>query len=236
LEEDDQVMNDKEKYTFDIAVRQSMFTFFLFILVLIRCSYGESINGGSFLALAGKDSVVLATDSRFSSGGMLLGKHYRDIFRIGSSSLVGFYGLESDSYPFLGSVKRHLQDYREEDLTPEQIASLISTLLYQNKGLQLVPIFAGLGSSGVPFICSFDSLGAETKTDSFAAVGTSTSGLLSILESFYCKDLTSEELCSLTERCLKLAFQRDILSGGDIKIATLRKDGIFVKTIKMTDV
>jgi 20S proteasome alpha/beta subunit len=212
-----------------------LWSFFCFV-VLISCCCANSINGGSFLALTGKDSVVLATDSRFSSDGMMLGKYYRDIFRIGSSSLVGFYGLESDSYPFLDKMRSILGDHSEEDLTPEHVSTLISTLLYQYKGWQIVPIFAGLGGDGVPFVCSFDSLGSQTKTGSFAAVGTSASGLLSILESFYCKDLTSEELCSLTERCLKLAFQRDILSGGDIKIATLRKDGIFVKVIKMTDV
>jgi hypothetical protein len=40
------------------------FLIFFFNICLI---YANSIHGGTFLAMSGKDSVVLAVDSRFSS-------------------------------------------------------------------------------------------------------------------------------------------------------------------------
>ena len=56
----------------------------------------SAVHGGIVLALAGKDSVTLAVDSRFSShstGTLLLGEQPRGVYRVGSHTLVACIGV-----------------------------------------------------------------------------------------------------------------------------------------------
>ena len=60
----------------------------LALLVLICTCHSKSFHGGTFLAMAGKDCVVIASDSRFTSqeeatGPYLVGEHQRVAFRVG---------------------------------------------------------------------------------------------------------------------------------------------------------
>ena len=213
----------------------------IFITVLLCgfCVFStQAIYGGTYIALAGTDGVVMATDSRFSSHQMnafKIGKYPRNVFRIGSLALLGGLGLESDNFRMAYKLSSLLDQHFDDEVEPDLIARLISNILFEG-GYYLTPILAGLSTSGKSFIYSFDGLGALTKSDSFAVVGTSNSALLALFESFYSPDLNCESLCKLTERCIKLAFQRDILSGGDIKIVTLRSDGVYVKSLPFVDV
>jgi 20S proteasome subunit beta 3 len=196
------------------------------------------MNGGTCLALTGKNCVIMASDSRFSlaRSSTMVEKFPREIYRIGSKSLVGASGLDFHYEWFVNALRRTLEQQSDSILEPDHIANSISSLLYKYEGLYLSTLLAGVSDNELPYLCSFDGLGALTKTDKFAAVGTSAATLSAILEATYRPNLEPEELCCLTERCLKLAFQRDIMSGGDIKIVTLKKDGIYSKTIKIEDV
>jgi len=58
-----------------------LFLFFVLICSLLSLlGVNSKIHGGTFLAMAGKDSVVIAADSRFSSqqtGSMLISGKFR---------------------------------------------------------------------------------------------------------------------------------------------------------------
>ena len=65
----------------------SLLSILLLALAGIFC-HSKSFHGGTFLAMAGKDSVVIASDSRFTSqeeitGPYLVGEHQRMAFRVG---------------------------------------------------------------------------------------------------------------------------------------------------------
>ena len=201
---------------------------------MIYC-LSETINGGTCIALAGKDSIILATDSRFVQGNLMIGKYLRPIHRIGSRMLLSSIGLEADSYNLAHILKNRLRNHCEKELEPENVAFAIASILH-TKPKYLSTVLAGMTKCGRPCIYNFDGLGAKTFTNTFAAVGTSGNSLLGLLESHYKPNLPAEELCALTEKCLNLAFQRDILSGGDVNIVTLNKEGIYSKTVKFTDV
>lgn len=197
--------------------------------------------GGTFLALAGKDSVVLATDSRYSSpfthnSHFLLGHYPRNIYRIGSKTLIGCYGLEAHEHMLISSLENTLASYEDKRFNSENIAKLVANVLYSSQGFFLSPLVLGINEQGETFICSMDGLGAQTKSRSFAVVGSAQSALLAICESLYQQDLEAEELVSLAERCLQLAFQRDVLSGGNIKIVTLRNGEFYSKEVDFTDI
>ena len=199
----------------------------------------ESFHGGTLLAMAGRDAVVIAADSRFSShetGAFMLGQFPRSIYRIGSRTLVGFYGIDSDARTIMERIREKLSKHQDHHLQPNNLARVLSDTLYAS-GLICSPILVGMQDDGHPFICSMDSLGAQTVTDSFAVAGTANSGLYALCESAYRPELSADELVDVVERCLRLALQRDTLSGGNLRLYTLLPNGdMFLKEIQVNDV
>lgn len=178
----------------------------------------------------------MAVDSRFSSqgtGNLLLGEHTRPIIRIGSKTLIGCFGLESDIFQLRHDLQEKFKNCYDEEIEPEAVCHVISNYLYKS-GLYITPIIVGYGLNG-PYICSMDSLGAQTVTKPFAAIGTSNSGLLAICESLYEPDLPPHELVSITKKTLSMALQRDVLSGGKVRLLTLKKDGDIFETFFNTE-
>lgn len=184
------------------------------------------IHGGTFLALAGRDAVVLASDSRFSSqqtGTLLLGEFKRPVIRVGSKALIGCFGLENDAHYLLHKIRDVVSQFNDSDLDPKSISTIVSNILYES-GLYCTPLVVGISQTG-PYLCSMDSLGAQTVTKNFAAIGTANAGLLSICEAQYQPDLDADELRQLTQNCLKMALKRDVLSGCTMRLLTLTRDG-----------
>lgn len=193
--------------------------------VTLKLAFAKGL-GGTFFALGGKNCVVMATDARYSgprNGGTFIVQDPRRIYKIGDHTLFGSFGLESDADSLAESVQRILQRYFLDSGTtyPNHIAKLLSLLLYSGQFVS-TPLVAGLLKDGNPYLCSMDGIGAQTQTDTYAVVGTSSDGLLAICENLYEKNLSAPALAALAEKCLRLAFQRDALSGGGkIKIVTL---------------
>jgi len=208
------------------------------LAIFIRKVKCASFHGGTYLALAGKDSVALICDSRFSSirtGSMMLGSCPRLCYRIGSKCIVGCFGLDSDVYHLIDLLRMKLIDHADDDLQPESISRVVSDLLYNNDFL-FSPIIVGLTDHCLPYICSMDGLGAQTVSDKFAVTGTASEGLYALCESLYLPNLESHELLILAEKCFYLGLQRDVLSGGDFQIITITRGNIFVKDIVKSDV
>lgn len=217
-----------------------MLLLLLWLSLLCLISTGvqsNSIHGGTYLAMAGKNSVIIASDSRFSSqNSFLLGKHPRCVFRIGSKVIVGCFGLDSDTRILIRKLRESLAGHTESDLEPEHIARLVSNILYASDVI-LSPIVVGIRSNGEPYICSMDGLGAQTETSNFAVTGTANAGLYALCESLYSPHLSATELITTAERCFKLALQRDVMSGCDVRIFTLVDGGtIHMKDISFDDI
>jgi 20S proteasome subunit beta 3 len=209
----------------------------IFGLICYAYSASDSYHGGTFLAMAGKDSVILASDSRFSSyqtGPFLLGSFPRCIFRVGSKTLVGFYGLDSDARSIMDKIRLKVSDHLDYQLGPSHISRVISDELYRS-GLICCPIIVGMEDSGSPYICSMDGLGAQTISDTFAVSGTANAALYAICESTYRPGLDAEELVNIAEYCLRSALVRDVMSGCSIRILTLRKGEIYEKIVDIAD-
>lgn len=204
----------------------------------VASTESQSLHGGTYLAMAGKDSVLLASDSRFihpQMNQLLLGSHPRTMFRIGFKTVLGCDGIELHSSYLRQLLTQKLADHTNSELSTEHIAKLVSGIMYET-GLHLAPIIAGFDKSNAPFLCSMDSLGAVTVTDSYVVSGTSSSQLHALCESLYVPGLSAAQLVKLAERCLKLAFQRDILSGSNLRLVTVHKDDFYIKDVEFQDI
>jgi 20S proteasome subunit beta 3 len=131
----------------------------------------STLNGGSVLAMAGKDCVVVAVDKRFGSGPQMVTIAPRHIwippsFYEKSLAMVAFCGLEGDVQSLSqdlvsqltfkvgrcaamwggGASSRISSSTRAKTITPGALASLVSHLLYQRRQAPYYaePIVVGL--------------------------------------------------------------------------------------------
>jgi len=202
------------------------------------CPVTAEIHGGTILAMQGRNSVVMVADSRFSSqrtGGMMITSSERMIYSLGSQCILGCIGLDSDARDLVNAVRLKVSSHSDLELGPSSLARCVSNTLYE-KGLYCSPTIVGLDTnSGAPYICSMDGLGSQTIPEGFAVSGTASNSLCAICESLYEADLDEEALMSLAKRCMALALQRDVLSGGACTLYLLTQDGVDKHTFDTDD-
>lgn len=184
--------------------------------------------GGAFLALAGRDAIVIGSDQRFNLPGshILLGKHPRKIYRVGKQTLIGCYGLDGDASTLFQLLRKKLHEnsITNRQASAEVVSSAISNILYDNQ-LFAVPIIAGFSQSGKPYLCSMDSLGSKSESPSFLALGTAAASISTNCERLYGPDMTPDELVAVAKTCMRTALHRDAVSGCGLRIVTLLKNG-----------
>jgi len=193
------------------------------LLLLLGTVLASDIHGGTILAMRGKDSVLIASDSRFSSyksGSFLLGEHARPVFRVGSRTVVGCIGLDSDAHSLREAVKEQLSGSADACIEPDAVSRVVSNALYRNR-LYVSPVVIGIDSQRGPCICSMDGLGAQTVTDAFAVSGTASSALYALCERVFRPGMTDAELLAAAQRALELALRRDVLSGRRVHVLLL---------------
>jgi len=192
-------------------------------LVVSSVNAGD-IHGGTILAMRGKDCVLIATDSRFSSyktGSFLLGEYARPMFRVGSRTIVGCIGLDSDAHALREAVTEQLSAHDDACIEPDAVVRVVSNILYRTR-MYVTPVVIGLDSRRGPCISSMDGLGALTCPDAFAVCGTASSALYAICESVFRPGMDDEQLMAAAQRALELALRRDVLSGRRVQLLLLR--------------
>jgi 20S proteasome subunit beta 3 len=123
------------------------------------------------------------------------------------------------------------------DMKAKTFMSLVSTSLYEKRfGPYFVtPIVIGLDKSPCgkieTIIATYDSIGA-IDTGDFATGGTADQMLLGVCESFFSKDMTSEQLEETLAQTLTSGLDRDALSGWGGLVYTLSEGSLKIKELK----
>ena len=137
-----------------------------------------SINGGSIVALIGKDCVGIACDLRLGQQAMTVSTDFPKIFPMGEKVFLGLSGLATDVQTLylhagpcahyecrneLFRFKTNMYRLREErPIEPKTLAHLVSSTLYEKRFSPyfISPIVAGINSkTNEPYICGFDNIG-----------------------------------------------------------------------------
>ncbi|ODV96384.1 hypothetical protein PACTADRAFT_41344 [Pachysolen tannophilus NRRL Y-2460] len=191
----------------------------------------SSINGGSAVAMMGKDCVAIACDLRLGSQSLGLANNFEKIFNFGHVFL-GLAGLATDvtTLSEIFRMKTNLYKMKEERLIePESFANLVSSTLYERRfGPYFVsPIVAGINSkTDKPFICGFDLIGCIDYAKDFIVAGTSSDQLFGMCESLYEPNLEPEDLFETISQALLSATDRDALSGWGAVVYIITKDKV----------
>ncbi|KAK9455518.1 nucleophile aminohydrolase [Dipodascopsis uninucleata] len=197
----------------------------------------SSINGGSVVAMTGKDCVAIACDLRLGMQSITVSNDFPKIFNY-DNAYLGLTGLATD-VTTLSEVFRYkvnLYDLREErKIEPETFANLVASTLYEKRfGPYFVgPIVAGINSkTGRPFICGFDLIGCLTYAKDFVVAGTANDQLFGMCESLWEPNLEPEDLFETISQALMNAQDRDALSGCGALVYVITKDKVVKRMLK----
>lgn len=197
----------------------------------------SSINGGSVVAMIGKDCVAIACDLRLGTQSLGLSNKFEKIYNFGHVYL-GLTGLASDAQTLAGAFryKTNLYKLREErEIEPESFANLVSSTLYEKRfGPYFIgPVVAGINSkTDKPFICGFDLIGCIDFAKDFIVSGTASDQLYGMCEALYEPNLEAEDLFETISQALLNAADRDALSGWGAAVYVITKDKVIKRYLK----
>mmetsp|Transcript_6956 Transcript_6956/g.29017 ORF Transcript_6956/g.29017 Transcript_6956/m.29017 type:complete len:204 (-) Transcript_6956:752-1363(-) len=193
-------------------------------------------NGAAIIAMAGKDCVAIAADTRMGLRQQTVATDFEKVFKMTDSVFVGLAGLATDVQTLRNTLKFRLALYalrEEREIKPDAFAALVSHMLYEKRfGPYFVePIVAGLKPDG-PFLCGMDLLGAPVFTEDFVVAGTCTENLHGMAESMWRPDMSPDELFETVSQCLLSSVDRDAMSGWGAVVHILTPTGVTSKKLK----
>ncbi|KAI7879009.1 N-terminal nucleophile aminohydrolase [Lichtheimia hyalospora FSU 10163] len=194
-------------------------------------------NGGSVVAMVGKNCVAIAADKRLGQQFMTVSTEFQKIFRGAEKSFIGLPGLATDVLTLAERFrfKTNMYKMREErEIEPKTLAHMVSSTLYERRfGPYFVePVVAGLDKNNEPFICSMDLIGCINFAKDFVVSGTAGPNLYGMCESLWEPDLEPEDLFETISQALLNAQDRDALSGWGAVVHVITADQIITRTLK----
>ncbi|MCO5598524.1 hypothetical protein L7F22_052621 [Adiantum nelumboides] len=180
-------------------------------------------NGGSVVAMRGKNCVAIASDLRLGNQALTVACNFDKVFPITERVYIGLPGLASDLTTLREKFRYRVNMYKmkeERDIQPETFAHLVSSTLYEKRfGPYFVePVIAGLSSPDAPepnepFIAASDLIGCLNFAKDFVVSGTASDKLFGMAEGLWEEDLGPDELFETISQTLLGALERDALSG-----------------------
>jgi 20S proteasome subunit beta 3 len=115
-------------------------------------------------------------------------------------------------------MRRQVETYRIKekiDLTPQLFINLVASTLYSKRFSPyfVSPVVVGLDSDGKSYVANYDSIGCLTQSTDFQVAGTGTDMLYGTCETFFKREMNSDQLFESISQSLVSGVNRDSLSG-----------------------
>lgn len=153
-------------------------------------------NGGTVLALAGKDFAVLAADTRLSKDMSILSRNATRMWELAPGVWLGIAGCRADVLGLLQVLRVEVDDYtaaNKRPITVDAMAQLLSTTLYQRRTMPFFTfcVLVGVDATGAGAVFTYDALGSFERVRA-TAVGSAQAVLLPILDRLVPADVRDE--------------------------------------------
>lgn len=203
-------------------------------------------NGSALMAMAGKNCVAIASDTRFGIQQQTVATTLQKVFPMGEHFLVGITGLISDMQSMVSLLQYRTNMYKMEEnreMSPRVFTHVMSQMLYEHRfgPYFCEPIIAGLEfksnpttkeKEAVPFLSSMDVIGAPVYIDSFLCAGTTSDELSGVCEAMYRPDMNPDELFEVVSQCLMAGQDRDCLAGWGAVVYIITPEGIITRELQ----
>ncbi|KAK4054170.1 proteasome core particle subunit beta 3 [Microbotryomycetes sp. JL201] len=195
------------------------------------------LNGGSCVAMVGKDCVAIACDLRLGNQALTVACNHEKVFPATERTYFGLPGLASDTFTVKDKLRQRVNLYamkEERTIEPETFAELVSSTLYERRfgPYYVEPVVAGINIKDEPFICAMDLVGCINFAKDFVVSGTASEKLFGMAESLWEPDLEAEDLFETISQTLLNAVDRDAYSGWGAVVWIIQKDKVTKRWLK----
>ncbi len=188
-------------------------------------SYG---TGATAVGIKGRNYVVLAAERRVSYGGFVVSRSAKKVYKITDYLGIALAGLFADMQAIAKVIAAELS-YHEitvgRRLSVKAAAKLLATILYSYKYFPFLSevLVGGVEEDGRARLYVMDPVGSLIEDD-YAAIGTGASIAIGLIESNYKIDMPLDKAKELAISAVKVAIERDVMSGDGIDILIIRSE------------
>ncbi|KAJ8919921.1 hypothetical protein NQ315_006450 [Exocentrus adspersus] len=195
--------------------------------------YPYADNGGSVVAIAGDDFVVIGADTRLSAGFSIYTRNQNKLFPLAKTTVLGCSGCWCDTLTLTRILKSRMQMYAQEHnktMSTTACAQMLSTMLYYKRFFpySISNVLVGLDNEATTL--------SGTAKRRFTKLGGSAGALLQPLldnqigqknmEIVSKEPLSQEKALKILKDVFISAAERDIYTGDSVFINIITKDGI----------
>jgi 20S proteasome subunit beta 6 len=198
-------------------------------------------NGGTTLAVAGKDFCVIAADTRMSVGYSIHTRNQKKLAQLTEKCVIASSGMQSDIKTLHKTLETRITKYRQhhhKDMSTPALAQMLSNTLYYRRFFPYYSfnVVGGLDEQGRGCVYSYDAIGSYERT-SYSSSGSGQTLVIPLLDNQVAfknqnrekRELTLEEAVNLVKDAMTSAGERDIYTGDGVDIFKITKDGIDVE-------
>ena len=195
-------------------------------------------NGGTVVAIAGKNFCVMGGDMRVSQGYTILSRTTSKVSRLTKAVAIASSGMRSDIDKLHRTLLIRVKDYEykmHKEPSLEALAYMLSKELYSHR---FFPYYAfnllgGLDSKGVGSVYGYDAIGSFDKLN-YGAVGSGGQLVIPVLDNqLKGHNHVIEEPCDSLEKAKYLMLdvmnscaERDIYTGDQLEVVTVTSEGV----------
>lgn len=188
----------------------------------------DIMTGTTIIAMKFEGGVIMAADSRTSAGSYVVNRVSNKLYKLAPKIYCCRSGSAADTQAVAEYVSNKVNElsYTEErEPLVRDAANLTRAVIYNNPFLCASVIVAGYDEKEKASIYTVN-LGGSLLSKEWAMGGSGSIFLYGFCDATYRSDMTFEEKFALAKQLVQLAIRRDNSSGGCIRMAVIRKEGV----------
>jgi len=188
----------------------------------------KHLEGTTTVALACKDGVVLATDTRATAGYLIASKISRKVYQITENIGATVAGGVADTQDLVNILRAESRYYSLREGAPIGVraaARLTSNILHAYRFYPYLANFliAGVDENGSQIY--FLDLDGSMTEEKMASIGSGSPVAYGVLETEFKEGMSTDEAAPIAVRAIKTAMKRDIATGNEVMLAIITKKG-----------
>jgi len=196
-------------------------------------------NGGSALAVAGREFCIVAADTRLSEGYSIASRTAPKIIKLTEKCVLATSGMQADAQTLHKNILARLEQYQHQNGKPMStpaIAQMLSNMLYYKRFFPYYTfnVLGGIDENGIGCAYHYDAVGSMERSK-YATAGTGQQLLHPVLDNQLhpqhqlaakLEEKSLEELENLVIDAFNTASERDIYTGDFFEMYTVSQQGV----------
>jgi len=196
-------------------------------------------NGGTVLAVSGADFVIVAGDTRVSTGYSINTRNGSKLTQLTDNCVIATSGMLADQITLHKTLKARMVFYEQQhrkEMSTTSIAQMLSNTLYYKRFFPYYTfnIIAGLDAEGKGAVYGYDAVGSFQRVP-VVCQGTGHELIQPVVDNQIDRkhqagkdrwDIPEADAVTLVKDCFTAASERDIYTGDFVDIMIINKDGI----------